>query len=150
MPQHLTFNDCATGGFSRRSQLHAVSRFAHRRLFQELNYRVNWSIPRLLCERGCVIVSDVDSYVINRKLLDSIFNTLLLIVREWEIQIYLQRTFLPLGCLHKGWRCLVHRVRGLYNYNNQRANFTFRHFCNKAKLFVIQHNQVSNAIKAPV
>jgi hypothetical protein len=46
-------------------------------------------------------VSDVGRHVITRRLLDSIFNILLVFVSRCEMQTFLHRTFLPPGCLHK-------------------------------------------------
>jgi hypothetical protein len=44
--------------------------------------------------------SDVYRHVIIRNLLHYIFNNLAVLIRRWEIQIYLHRTFLPQGYLH--------------------------------------------------
>jgi hypothetical protein len=46
-------------------------------------------------EGGSWPVSGVDRYVIIRKLLDSIFNIIPVLIRRWDIQTYLHRFFLP-------------------------------------------------------
>jgi hypothetical protein len=58
-------------------------------------------------------VSNVDCYVMVRKALDFIFNRLLVLMGQWEIQMYLCKTFLSSGCLWKVCT-LVCRVGGFY------------------------------------
>jgi hypothetical protein len=63
---------------------------------------------------GNVIVSDKDRQVTNRNLLNSIFNILPIFIRRWKIQIYLRKTSLKEGCLHKLLRTLVNTADGHY------------------------------------
>jgi hypothetical protein len=47
------------------------------------------------------------SHYIIRKLLDSTLNILPAFIHQWEIQTFLHRTFVLLGCLHKMWHNTV-------------------------------------------
>jgi hypothetical protein len=64
--------------------------------------------------RHCRLVTKTGLYVIIRKLLGSIFNTLPVLTRWWDIQTCLHGTFLPQGCPHRVWCTLVRRVDRLY------------------------------------
>jgi hypothetical protein len=92
----------ATRYFSRRAQLHRAV--------------IDEDCQSCGNERATSTNSDVHHYVIVGKLLESVFNIVLLFIKRREVQTYLHRAFPQCGCLHRRLRNLIRRADGLNEY----------------------------------